>query len=147
MDKNMTIDLTRRKAFGRKLKVILAKHDIRQNDLARKLGVGRSYINQVCSGMTVFDGEKSSVLYDFLLNLGVNTQDLQDYSRLYIAARSNFDLNSLGFSDSKRDPLKSMIIEDMEQLSESNLKKFRRYLEQLLDEQRTAAQASERHIS
>ncbi|MDD5596852.1 MAG: helix-turn-helix transcriptional regulator [Victivallaceae bacterium] len=131
----MTINLTRRKNFGRKLKVILAKHDIRQNDLAKKINVGRSYINQVCSGMTIFDGEKSAAIYDFFLKIGVCEQDLQEYSRLYIAARSNFDLNSLGNSLG-HDPLKSLIIEDMEILTEINLKKFRRYQEQLLDKQR-----------
>lgn len=132
----MLINLTKRKAFGRKLKVILAKHDIRQNDLARKLGVGRSYINQVCSGLTVFGGTKNATMYDFLLNIGVNEQDLQDYSRLYIEARGNFNLNTIGLSNIKRDPLKSMIIEDMEFFTENNLKKFRRYQERLLEAQR-----------
>ncbi|MCK4981852.1 MAG: helix-turn-helix transcriptional regulator [Victivallaceae bacterium] len=136
MNKNMTMGLTKRKFFGRKLKVILAKHDIRQNDLAQKLGVGRSYINQVCSGMTVFNGKKNSIIYDFLLNLGVSEQDLHDYSRLYIEARGNFDLNTISLSNIERNPLKSMIIEDMELFTEENLKKFRRCQERLLKDQR-----------
>ncbi|MBU8901579.1 MAG: helix-turn-helix transcriptional regulator [Victivallales bacterium] len=134
----MTIDLTKRKNFGRKLKVILAKHDIRQNELAKKLGVGRSYINQVCSGMTVFDGTKNSILYDFLLDLNTSKQDLQDYSRLYIEARGNFDLNTIILNNAKCDPLKSIIIEDMELFTKANTKKFRRYQKRLLEAQRLA---------
>jgi transcriptional regulator with XRE-family HTH domain len=136
VDKNMVVDLTKRKAFGRKLKVILTKHDIRQNDLAKKLNVGRSYINQVCSGKAVFDGKKNSIIYDFFKDIHVSEDDLQEYSRLYIEARGNFNLSTIGQIKIKNNPLKSMIIEDLELLTEENLKKFRRYQEQLMETQK-----------
>ncbi len=132
----MTINLIKRKAFGRKLKVILVKYDIKQNRLAKLLDVGRSYINQVCSGLTVFDGKKNSIVYDFFLDKEVSKKDLHEYSRLYIEARSNFNLKKLGLKTFKIDPLKATIIEDMELLTGENLKVFRRYQEKLLKNQR-----------
>jgi transcriptional regulator with XRE-family HTH domain len=134
----MAIDLIKRKAFGRTLKIILIKYDIRQNDLAKLLKVGRSYINQICSGMTVFDGEKSSIVYDFFIARGVSEQDLHEYSRLYVEARSNFNLRKIGLETYKQSALKSIIIDDMEYFSEESLKKFRQYQEKLLAAQRSS---------
>ena len=134
----MTVDLTKRKSFGRKLKVILAKHDIRQNNLAETLGITRSYVNQVCSGATIFDAAKNATVYNFFLNLGVSESDLSDYMCLFIEARGNVDLDELDIklASIRRNPLKSMIVDDIDHLNQANLIKFRRQQEQLLEDQR-----------
>lgn len=89
----MVVNISKRVEFGQFFRVMLAKHNIRQVDIADVAGCSRSFISGVISGAEIMTEEQYNHAFDLLAQTA-SESDLAVFARKYMEARSNIDMMS-----------------------------------------------------
>ncbi len=121
-----------KKEFGTFLKQLLTKHHLKQKDIAEMAGCGKAFISQICSGLSPTPPELFNQTYSCLKECGASAEDLNEYVKLYTATKTNIELQS---DITQSDPLKKIIIENLDRLNDDSLAKLIRYQEELVKTQ------------
>jgi transcriptional regulator with XRE-family HTH domain len=120
-----------RENFGQRLKILMLKAKIKQKDISDTLKCSQSFVSQVISGRSIFANDQFGVVYEMLSEVGVGDSDLNDIHRMFIEARANMDIKDIPIPVVDSDPLKQMIIEDLNELTQKQLKEVYRIMEKM----------------
>jgi len=126
----MVADPDKKMAFGRRLKVALAKYDISQVDIADVIGKTRQYVSAVINGKACFTPEQFNQVCKMLQPVATEL-DMDWLGRLFLEAKSNTDIEDLSNLGRQLDPMKQIIIDDLENMLPDQLIKIHKFIEQL----------------
>lgn len=79
--------LEKRRELGTWLKVMLTKYGIRQTQIARRLGITRQYVCQICSGKSPLGTDHFKTVYDMLVETGAAESDLRRFIQLHVDSK------------------------------------------------------------
>lgn len=113
----MVVNISKRVEFGQFFRVMLAKHNIRQVDIADVAGTSRSFISGVISGAEVMTEEQYNCAYDLLAQTA-SESDLAVFARKYMEARSNIDMMNNGDVMLSIPVLDRLILKELKHLKE-----------------------------
>jgi|GEM_PF-3471899 len=125
------LDNSKRKDFGKRLRIALAKTDIKQRDIVDTLQCSRQFVSLVVNGMATFTIKQWGKVYEMLQDADLPDYDLNLLNRLLYEARGKIDLDELNIVPSSSDPLKQMIIEGLNDLTQKQLKTVHHTIEQM----------------
>ncbi len=127
----MTANLKWREDFGQRLKILMLKAKIKQKDFADLLRCSQAFVSAAISGRSVFTAEQFAMVFDILANGGIEDQELNELQRMFIEARANIGFEQMIISPQDIDPLKQLITEDLDALTQKQLKELYRVIERM----------------
>lgn len=124
----MAYDREKRMKFTDYLRVLAVKCKVRQVDIARAIGKPRQHVSHIFSGKIIFMGEQFQLASEFLRQKGASDGELAILNRLFVEAKSSMELRKLNL-DAPIDPIKQIIIENLDYLSPAELVKIHKEIE------------------
>jgi predicted transcriptional regulator len=124
----MAYDREKRRKFVDYLRVLAVKCKVRQVDIARAIGKTRQHVSHIFNGKIIFMGEQFRLTSDFLRQKGASDGELAILNRLFVEAKSSMELQKINL-DAPIDPIKQIIIENLDHLSPSELVKIHKEIE------------------
>lgn len=126
----MAYDREKRKKFADYLRVLAVKCKVRQVDIARAIGKTRQHVSHIFNGKIIFMGEQFQLASDFLRQKGASDGELAILNRLFVEAKASMELQNINL-ETPVDPIKQIIIENLDHLSSSELVKIHKEIEAL----------------
>lgn len=77
----------KRRELGNWLKEMLAKYEIRQTQIAVRLGITRQYVCQICGGKSPLGAEHFKTIYAMLAESGASDADLKRLIQLHVDSK------------------------------------------------------------
>ncbi|MCP3966618.1 MAG: helix-turn-helix transcriptional regulator [Lentisphaerae bacterium] len=110
----MVNKIDKKAEFGSRLRVLLAKYNIKQKDVANLIGKTPQYISKILSGKASFVADQFNSIYDFLIKNNANKKELTDFAQLFIESRMNFDrLELQNYTSSELPPIDTLIMREV----------------------------------
>ncbi len=124
----MAYDKERKDKFGKCLNLLSAKYSVKQTEIARGINKPRQHVSHVFSGKIIFASEQFKAACKFLHKKGASIDELSLLKRLFMEVKSDMDLQKINL-DIPIDPIKQIIIENLDYLSPSELVKIHKKIE------------------
>jgi hypothetical protein len=124
----MAYDKERRQKFADYLRVLAVKCKTKQVDIAKAIGKTRQHVSHIFNGKIIFMGEQFQATSNLLYTKGASDGELSLLNRLFVEAKSSMELQNLNL-DAPVDPIKQIIIENLDYLSPTELVKLHKKIE------------------
>lgn len=124
----MAYDRERRQKFADYLRVLAVKCKVKQVDIAKAIGKTRQHVSHIFNGKIIFMGEQFTAASDFLYKKGASNGELALLNRLFVEAKSSMELQKINL-EAPIDPIKQIIIENLDYLTPSELVKLHKEIE------------------
>ena len=124
----MAYDRERRQKFADYLRVLAVKCKVKQVDIAEVVGRTRQHVSHIFNGKIIFMGEQFKDASDLLYKKGASNGELALLNRLFVEAKSSMELQTINL-EAPVDPIKQIIIENLDYLTPSELVKLHKEIE------------------
>ena len=124
----MAYDRERRQKFADYLRVLAVKCKVKQVDIARAIGKTRQHVSHIFNAKIIFMGEQFKATSDLLQKKGASNGELALFNRLFVEAKSSMELQKINL-EAPIDPIKQIIIENLDYLTPSELVKLHKEIE------------------
>ena len=124
----MAYDKEKRKKFSQYLRLLATKFSVRQVEIARNVGKTRQHISHIFNGKIIFTAEQFNITSELFKKNGASSSDLAVFNRLFVEAKSSIELQNLNL-DAPVDPIKQIIIENLDYLSPTELVNIHKEIE------------------
>lgn len=124
----MAYDKERRQKFADYLRVLAVKCKVKQVDIARAIDKTRQHVSHIFNGKIIFMGEQFTATSELLHKKGASNGELALLNRFFVEAKSSMELQKINL-ESPVDPIKQIIIENLDYLSPTELVNIHKEIE------------------
>jgi len=124
----MICNKERKERFGKCLNLLSVRCSVKQTEIARGINKPRQHVSHVFNGKIIFASEQFNTMCKFLHEKGASIDELSLLKRLFVEVKSGIDLQKINLIVPV-DPIKQVIMENLNYLSSSELVKIHKKIE------------------
>jgi len=124
----MICNKERKDKFRKQIILLCLKYSIKQVAIARNINKSRQHVSHVFNGKIIFASEQFNTMCKFLHEKGASIDELSLLKRLFVEVKSGIDLQKINLIVPV-DPIKQVIMENLNYLSSSELVKIHKKIE------------------